>query len=97
MQERVDNRTIRVQMLISGCVQGVFYRASTQDKARTLGLSGWVCNLPDGRVEIVAQGNPHDVQALIMWAHTGPPLAQVSDVAVSWEEPCTGETGFRVR
>ncbi|MEA3239086.1 MAG: acylphosphatase [Candidatus Bipolaricaulota bacterium] len=84
-------------MLISGYVQGVFYRASTQDKARTLGLSGWVCNLPDGRVEIVAQGSPHDVQELIMWAHTGPPRAQVSDVDVTWEEPLAGESEFSVR
>jgi len=84
-------------MLISGYVQGVFYRASTQDKARTLGLSGWVCNLPDGRVEIVAQGRPEDVQELIMWAHAGPPRAQVNDVAVSWEEPLAGENEFSVR
>ena len=86
-----------MRMLISGHVQGVFYRASTQDKAHSLGLSGWVSNLPDRRVEIIAQGSPHDVQALIMWAHTGPPLAQVSDVDVTWEEPRSGEIGFCVR
>ncbi|HDL85026.1 MAG TPA: acylphosphatase [Candidatus Acetothermia bacterium] len=97
MQERGDNQTIRAHLLISGRVQGVFYRTSTQDKARSLGLSGWVCNLPDGRVEIIVQGRPEDVQELIVWAHSGPPLAIVDEVDVTWEEPLAGEIGFRVR
>ncbi len=97
MQENIDNRIIRVRMLISGRVQGVFYRASTRDKACSLHLSGWVSNLLDGRVEIIAQGKPEDVQALIMWAHMGPPQARVDNVDVSWEEPHAGESEFSVR
>jgi len=96
MQEREDSLIVRAHLLISGRVQGVFYRASTQDKARSLGLRGWVRNLPDGRVEIIAQGDPDDVQALIAWAHDGPPLAVVDDVEITWEEPSI-ESGFSVR
>ncbi len=96
MQEKVDNRTIRAHLLISGRVQGVLYRASTQNKARSLGLHGWVRNLPDGRVEVIAQGKVDDVEALIAWAHLGPPLAIVENVDVTWEEPCS-ESGFSVR
>ncbi|MCD6495495.1 acylphosphatase [Candidatus Bipolaricaulota bacterium] len=96
MQERLDTQTIRAHLLVAGRVQGVLYRASTRDKARSLGLRGWVRNLPDGRVEIIAQGRVDDVQALITWAHNGPPLARVNNVDIGWEEP-QPESGFGVR
>jgi acylphosphatase len=76
----------RAQLLVTGRVQGVWYRASTRDKASSLGLAGWVRNLRDGRVEIVAEGSREDLDALVRWAHEGPPSAQVADVAVSWTE-----------
>ncbi len=81
---------IRVHLLISGRVQGVFYRASTRKEARSRGLTGWVRNLPDGRVEAVVEGPPDPVEALIAWCHRGPTFARVDSVDVRRSEP-TGE------
>lgn len=87
----------RVHLFVSGRVQGVFFRAHTRDLARRLGLRGFVRNLPDGRVEIVAEGEEEALRKLAAFAHQGPPLAQVTGVEESWEEP-TGEfSGFSVR
>ena len=69
--------TKKVRAIVSGRVQGVWYRAHTRDKARELGLHGYVRNLADGDVEIVAQGEQSAVDALIDWSWTGPPMAQV--------------------
>ncbi len=80
----------RVHIWVSGKVQGVWYRATTVEKARELGLRGWVRNLPDGRVEIVAEGPRGALEKLIAWCHEGPPLAVVDEVKVIWE-PYTGE------
>jgi acylphosphatase len=81
---------------VSGRVQGVGYRAATCARARSLGLAGWVRNRPDGRVEIEAEGEPRQLQALRRWCEQGPELALVDAVAV---EPtaCTGEAGFALR
>jgi len=87
----------RVRLLVSGRVQGVFFRAHTRELARGLGLSGYVRNLPDGRVEIVAEGEEAALRELVSFAHRGPPLAQVTGVEVRWEVP-TGEfSGFSIR
>jgi acylphosphatase len=67
---------------VSGRVQGVFYRASTRQRAVELGLSGYACNLPDGRVEVLAVGESAAIQALIDWLAVGPPAASVSEVSV---------------
>ena len=88
---------IRVHVLISGHVQGVFYRASTQRQAHTVGVRGWVRNLPDGRVEAVFEGEEAAVQRMVAWCRSGPPNAYVTDVDVR-PEPFVGElTGFNVR
>ena len=81
---------------VEGRVQGVFYRASTQDRARALGLRGYVRNLPDGSVEVYACGEPVALQALKRWLWEGPPLAQVSAVRC---EPADAQTvaGFQLR
>lgn len=87
----------RVHILVSGKVQGVFYRATTKEVADRLGLTGWVRNLPDGRVEIVAEGEEDALKNLISWCWEGPPLARVDNVEVRWE-PYRGEyDSFSVR
>lgn len=65
---------------VSGRVQGVCFRASTAEKARALGLGGWVRNLPDGRVELQAWGPSADLQALEDWLGVGPPAARVDNL-----------------
>lgn len=84
-------------MLVSGKVQGVCYRASTEDVARRLSLKGYAKNLPDGRVEVVAEGAHEDLQALRDWCEEGPPAAVV-DAVNATEYPATGEfTNFDIR
>ena len=87
----------RVHLLISGRVQGDWYRASTQQQAQQLGLGGWVRNLHDGRVEAVAEGLRVALDSLVGWAHDGPPAARVDQVTVSWSEPSGAFEGFEVR
>ena len=82
-------------MSVSGRVQGVFFRAECADRARALGLSGWVRNAPDGRVEAAFEGSDEAVDEAIAWCRTGTPSAIVQDVEVLEETP-TGEVGFRV-
>lgn len=77
----------RVHLLIAGLVQGVFYRASTEATARELGLAGWVRNLPDGRVEVLAEGPREALERLVAWCHQGPPHARVSGVEAAWNSP----------
>lgn len=73
-----------IHCYVSGLVQGVWYRASTQKEAQRLGLTGWVRNLSDGRVEVLACGSREQVQALYEWLKVGPPRAKVTEV--SYEE-----------
>ena len=68
------------RFLVSGVVQGVFYRASTRTQARQLGLTGHARNLPDGRVEVIAHGPPDALDALERWLWQGPPAAEVEAV-----------------
>lgn len=68
------------RFLVSGKVQGVFFRASTREQALRLGLNGHALNLPDGNVEVVAQGPDEALQALADWLRQGPPMAQVREV-----------------
>ncbi len=70
-------------VLISGRVQGVWFRASTKQKAEQLGLKGWVKNTDDGCVEAVFQGNENQIIEMINWCHKGPPLAKVNNVDVT--------------
>ena len=67
---------------VSGRVQGVFFRESTRQRAETLGVTGYACNLPDGRVEVLACGEREAVQELVRWLWQGPPAAHVTDVAI---------------
>ena len=87
---------IRNHVLISGQVQGVCFRDACRRLALQHGVSGWVRNLPDGRVEAVLEGPPHGVHYLIEWAHHGPAAATVTGVAVREERP-EGLGDFAIR
>ena len=88
---------VRIRLQISGRVQGVWYRASTQREAMRLGLLGWVRNLENGSVEAEIQGPAEQAEALVTWCHIGPPKAQVETVE-RISIPCEdGETRFTVR
>jgi acylphosphatase len=87
---------VRRHLWVSGRVQGVWFRGSCADQARVLAVSGWARNLPDGRVEVVAEGNPDAVQKLVDWCHAGPAHARVTGVE-ELSEPPQGLTGFAVR
>ena len=82
--------------MISGQVQGVCFRDSYRRLALQHGVTGWVRNLPDGRVEAVLEGPPEDVHHLVEWAHDGPAAACVSEVTVREERP-EGLGSFVVR
>ena len=88
---------VRVHVFISGKVQGVFFRSSTKDMAEELGLSGWVRNLPDGRVEAVFEGEEKKVEKMVEWCRKGPEYAIVTGVEMI-PEPYKGEfSGFLLR
>jgi len=80
----------RAHVFVSGRVQGVFFRYETRSKALELGLTGWVRNLPDGKVEALIEGEKEAVEKLIEFCRTGPPGAKVTHIDVKWEKP-TGE------
>lgn len=80
----------RVRVVISGLVQGVFFRESTRRQAEALGVKGWVRNNPDGTVEAVFEGYPTQVDEAVRWCRRGPPGAEVEEVEVV-EEPYRGE------
>lgn len=86
---------LAVRFLIEGRVQGVFFRASTREQARRLGLAGIARNLADGRVEVIAAGEPGAIETLAGWLHHGPPQARVDRVERS---PWTAQVppGFEV-
>ncbi|WP_327052523.1 acylphosphatase [Halomicrococcus gelatinilyticus] len=86
----------RAHVYVSGTVQGVYYRANTRDAATERDVDGWVQNLADGRVEAVFEGPEDAVEEMVEWCHTGSPAADVSDVAVEYDDP-EGEDGFRIR
>jgi acylphosphatase len=85
-----ESEKVRAHIYVSGRVQGVYFRRDTMTKALRLGLKGWVRNLPDKKVEAVAEGEEENVEEFIRWCHEGPPLAIVRGVEVSRERP-TGE------
>jgi acylphosphatase len=86
---------VRVHAVVSGRVQGVWYRESCRREAVRLGVTGWVRNTADGRVEIEAEGARAAVDALLDWARRGPAQAEVAAVAVDDRPPAAGQ-GFLV-
>ncbi len=75
---------VRVHLVVRGRVQGVSFRAYTVDEARSLGVAGWVRNLPDGSVAVEAEGGRGPVEALVAWCRHGPPAARVEGVQAEW-------------
>jgi acylphosphatase len=87
---------VRRRVVVSGQVQGVFFRHTCRREALRRGVTGWVRNCPDGTVEAVFEGPEDAVSAMVAWARAGPAHAVVDDVQVT-EEPLEGADGFRVR
>jgi len=91
----VDEK-VRVHAVISGKVQGVFFRMETKGAAERFGVSGWVRNKRDGTVEAVFEGNREDVESVLAWCGQGPPASKVASVDIEWEEYTGGFTKFEV-
>ncbi|MCC5825120.1 acylphosphatase [Alkalimonas sp.] len=87
----------RWRLLIHGKVQGVFYRASTQQQAQMLGLTGYCQNLEDGLVQVVAEGMPDHLQQLLEWCWQGPAQAEVSAIDVDKDLPTDEWQDFQIR
>ena len=84
-----------VRVLIEGRVQGVWFRGSTKETADALGVTGWVRNLPDGRVEAFAEGDEQALARFVAWCERGPELARVTNVETRWGDP-EGHVRFAV-
>jgi acylphosphatase len=91
------NEKVRAHVIISGRVQGVFFRSETKEKAKELGVFGWVKNLAEGQVEAVFEGERARVEEMVKWAKSGPPGAIVNDLDLSWEEYRGEFNGFEIR
>lgn len=87
----------RLRLLVHGRVQGVFFRQAAAEEACSLGLRGWVRNLPNGDVEIVAEGPRRELKILAAWANQGPRLARVTGVEEEWSDYRGEEGPFAIR
>ncbi len=86
----------RLHLLVSGRVQGVCFRAAARRRAQTLGLTGYAKNLPDGRVEIVAEGPEEALKSFLRWAGHGPSGARVDNLSARWEAPRKSFSAFEI-
>ena len=87
----------RIRVVISGIVQGVFFRAAARRAAADLNLTGWVRNMDDGRVEAVLEGEDADVNKMIEWCKIGPPSARVENVTTAEEHYTGGFLDFNIK
>ena len=87
----------KVHVVISGRVQGVWFRASTKQKAEQLGLNGWVKNTFDGDVEAIFEGEENCIREMLDWCHQGPPMAKVEGIKVTEKDPSNGFDDFSIR
>jgi acylphosphatase len=87
---------VRAHVFVSGLVQGVFFRMHTKRMADSLNVTGWVRNLPDGRVEAVFEGRRKEVEKMVEWCKRGPSGAVVKDVNVTWQEYRGEFKNFRI-
>jgi acylphosphatase len=86
----------RIRAIIVGKVQGVFYRARAREKAMALELTGFVRNLPNGSVELEAEGEDRNLESLLLWCQHGPPGARVDDIQVEGLPPQGGGGPFLI-
>jgi acylphosphatase len=93
---RVGDEAVRRKVLVEGDVQGVFFRDECRSRAQSLGVAGSARNMPDGRVEVVLEGDPSAVDDMVSWCRQGSSRAQVTDIEVIEEEP-RGLSGFDTR
>jgi len=89
-------QVVRRRVVVEGRVQGVWFRETCRREAAAAGVSGWVRNRPDGRVEAVFEGEPSAVGRMVDWCRRGPSRAVVMQVEV-FDEPLAGGSGFEVR
>jgi len=86
----------RAHLIVTGIVQGVFFRVETKRAADRIGVTGWVRNRPEGTVEAVFEGDREKVEAAINWCRKGPPSGRVDELKITWE-PFQGEfSGFDI-
>jgi len=88
---------VRAHVIVAGWVQGVFFRSETRRVANSYGVTGWVRNLEDGRVEAVFEGEEENVKRLVEFCRKGPPAARVDNVDVSWERYSGSFDDFQIR
>ncbi|MCJ8499983.1 acylphosphatase [Desulfatitalea alkaliphila] len=88
---------VSAHVIVSGRVQGVFFREETRRAAERLGVSGWVRNRSDGTVEAVFEGPRATVEAAIDWCRQGSPMSRVADVRVTWQVEAGEPPGFVIR
>ena len=86
----------RAHVVVHGAVQGIFFRVETRDRARSLGVVGWVRNTVGGSVEAVFEGEDEHVESMVSWCSRGPSGARVDHVDVTWDEP-QGDDDFSIR
>ncbi len=87
----------KVKILVSGRVQGVYFRMFTQNKAKQFGIKGHARNLPDGRVEIIAEADQSSIENFIKWCHKGPVTARVDHIEITELEADEVLTSFEIR
>ena len=88
---------VQARLFISGFVQGVGFRRFVQKQAQEMSVGGWVRNLPDGRVEVLLQGERQEVEMVIDACHKGPFLAEIEEVEIEWEDVTQEHVDFTVR
>jgi acylphosphatase len=92
----MSEEVMRRRVVLTGRVQGVFFRASVQEAAKNEGVAGWAANRPDGSVEVVLEGPPSAVESVLGYCRTGPVNARVDSAEVTAQEP-EGLSGFETR
>jgi acylphosphatase len=92
-----NSSNLRLHAVVNGTVQGVFFRDTTRRTAEELNLTGWVHNLPNGAVEVIAEGSHDDLESLLNFLRVGPPQARVDQVAADWQLATHEFPSFTIR